>query len=55
MSETISGRDPRTGETLNVHVENGRIAAIENDSRVESAWLIPGLIDLQVNGCCGTI
>jgi N-acetylglucosamine-6-phosphate deacetylase len=53
MPVTVSGRDPRTKEPLNVHIDDGRILAIEKSTRDESVWLIPGLIDLQVNGYCG--
>jgi N-acetylglucosamine-6-phosphate deacetylase len=53
MPVTVSGRDPRTKEPLNVHIDDGRIIAIEKSTRDESVWLIPGLVDLQVNGYCG--
>jgi N-acetylglucosamine-6-phosphate deacetylase len=49
----LTGRDPSTGEPLLVHCADGRIAAIEPGPPGESAWLAPGLIDLQVNGYCG--
>lgn len=53
MPVTVSGRDPRTQEPLNVQIDDGRIVAIEKSTRDERLWLIPGLVDLQVNGYCG--
>jgi N-acetylglucosamine-6-phosphate deacetylase len=53
MEESLSGRDPRTGESLTVEFADGRITAINNGPRGEAAWLAPGLIDLQVNGYQG--
>jgi N-acetylglucosamine-6-phosphate deacetylase len=51
--ESLTGRDPSTGESLIVHCADGRIAAIESGSSGDNIWLAPGLIDLQVNGYCG--
>jgi hypothetical protein len=42
MPVTVSGRDPRTKEPLNVQIDDGRIIAIEKSTRDESVWLIPG-------------
>lgn len=53
IQTSLSGRDPRTGKPLNVHCVDGRIVAIEKGSPDEIAWLVPGLIDLQVNGYRG--
>lgn len=50
---SIQGRDPATGETLEVSIENGLIRAIGPARPGEEQWLSPGFIDLQVNGYCG--
>jgi N-acetylglucosamine-6-phosphate deacetylase len=49
----IGGRDPKTGTPLKVLILGGQIAAIEPGDEGETAWLSPGLIDLQVNGYGG--
>lgn len=51
----IMGRDPLGGDLLAVTVDNGIIAAIERtrDPSAEAPLLIPGLVDLQVNGYGG--
>jgi N-acetylglucosamine-6-phosphate deacetylase len=49
----ISGRDPASGRTLCVNVEDGRIAAIAEADGPADVWLAPGLVDLQVNGFAG--
>ncbi len=51
--QTLSGRDPATGRSLLVTAEAGRIVAIEPGPADETAFLAPGLIDLQVNGYAG--
>jgi len=53
VSQSVSGLDPRTGKPLTVHFSDGRITAIEERVSSETAWLAPGLIDLQVNGYHG--
>lgn len=53
MSQWISGLDPRTGKPVVVHFSDGRITAIDDGAFGETAWLAPGLIDLQVNGYRG--
>jgi len=53
MPQTITGRDPRTGKSLAVHYVDGRITTIADGPAHETAWLAPGLIDLQVNGFHG--
>ena len=50
---SLTGRDPRTGESIIVHYADGRITAITAGAPGETAWLAPGLIDLQVNGYHG--
>jgi N-acetylglucosamine-6-phosphate deacetylase len=51
--QTITGRDPQTGRTLAVFVEDATIARVEEASAGSDLFLAPGLIDLQVNGCSG--
>ena len=53
MTTTVTGRDPATGRSLAVTVEAGQIAAIAGGPAGETAWLSPGLVDLQVNGFAG--
>ena len=45
-SRSITGRDPSTGNVLEVIVENGRIRAIIPSPIEEAPWLSPGFIDL---------
>jgi N-acetylglucosamine-6-phosphate deacetylase len=49
----LTGRDPATGRTLRVTVEDGRIDQIRAVSEPAELWLAPGLVDLQVNGFAG--
>lgn len=55
MSSELTGRDPITGRTLRVSIEDGRISAIEpaKAAAPTDAWLTPGLVDVQVNGFAG--
>lgn len=52
-TSTITGRDPQTGRSLSVLVEDGVIARIDPSHEDTGIFLSAGLIDLQVNGCCG--
>jgi N-acetylglucosamine-6-phosphate deacetylase len=52
-TRTVTGRDPASGRTLRVTVEDGRIAAITPAPEPSDLWLAPGLVDLQVNGFAG--
>ena len=47
---SISGKNPRTGESLTVRHEHGVIRDIVPGPASETRWLGPGLIDIQVNG-----
>lgn len=49
----LTGRSTRTGQSLRVTVEDGRIAAIDEGPEDEAQWLAAGLIDIQVNGYAG--
>jgi N-acetylglucosamine-6-phosphate deacetylase len=49
----LTGRDPSSGRTLRVTVEDGRIGAIQATDEPAELWLAPGLVDLQVNGFAG--
>lgn len=51
--ETISGREPQTGKTLTVVVDQGVIVRVDESDASSDLFLAPGLVDLQVNGCCG--
>jgi N-acetylglucosamine-6-phosphate deacetylase len=53
LSQSLAGRDPRTGKSIVVRFADGHITAIEEGAPNETAWLAPGLVDLQVNGYCG--
>jgi N-acetylglucosamine-6-phosphate deacetylase len=53
MEESLTGRDPFTGESLIVHYADGRIIGIQKGAAGETSWLAPGLVDLQVNGYSG--
>ena len=53
MHQTLTGRDPHSGEWLTVRCADDRIAAIEKGAAGENVWLSAGLIDLQVNGYQG--
>lgn len=50
---TVAGRDPATGRTLSVQIEDGRVVNVGAAPNETSSWLTPGLIDLQVNGFAG--
>jgi N-acetylglucosamine-6-phosphate deacetylase len=51
--QTIRGRDPRTGDTLEVQCAGGFITGIEEAACEDDLWIAPGLVDLQVNGYGG--
>ncbi|EQD81197.1 N-acetylglucosamine-6-phosphate deacetylase, partial [mine drainage metagenome] len=53
-SQSITGRDPSSGNVLEVIVEGSRIRAIIPSPVEEAPWLSPGFIDLQVNGYLGS-
>jgi N-acetylglucosamine-6-phosphate deacetylase len=51
----IEGRCPRTGDALRVETSGDRISSISRSRTgdVTLPWLLPGFIDLQVNGYAG--
>ena len=53
LMKTIAGRDPQTGRSIEVAIEDGRIASIRDGDETETAWLSAGLVDLQINGYGG--
>lgn len=52
-SQSMHGRNPLTGEPIQVLVEDGVIRSIAPGRSEENLWLSPGFIDLQVNGYGG--
>jgi N-acetylglucosamine-6-phosphate deacetylase len=50
MRQSISGRNPEDGRSIEVIVEDGRVRDIVQGSTDREGWISPGLIDLQVNG-----
>lgn len=50
---SIIGRDPHTGCTVEVVLHDGIIVSITELSVADAAWLSPGLVDLQINGYQG--
>lgn len=54
-TRSIDGRDPATGQVLRVHCTGTTISRLERLGRTASElpWLVPGLVDLQVNGFAG--
>jgi N-acetylglucosamine-6-phosphate deacetylase len=54
MSTTkIAGRDPQSGRSIDVTMENEVIARIEETTSDTDLYLSPGFVDLQVNGHAG--
>ena len=51
----IEGRSPDTGDILSVETRGDRIVGVRRSASADASvpWLIPGLIDLQVNGYAG--
>lgn len=52
-SAEITGRDPRSGNTLRVIIEGGRVEQLEEIAEGSDLYLCAGLVDLQVNGFAG--
>jgi N-acetylglucosamine-6-phosphate deacetylase len=50
---TITGRDPQSGRSHTLVVDEGVIVSVEENSISSDLFLSPGLVDLQVNGCSG--
>jgi N-acetylglucosamine-6-phosphate deacetylase len=53
-SRTITGRNPSSGEALEITVADGHIQDISPGCAEDGVWLSPGFIDLQVNGYMGS-
>ncbi|TBT82987.1 N-acetylglucosamine-6-phosphate deacetylase [Propioniciclava sinopodophylli] len=51
----IEGRCPRTGDLLRVETAGDRIASVQRARTADATipWLVPGFIDVQVNGYAG--
>jgi len=54
-TDVVEGRDPATGDVLQVVVERGTIAEVRRRASRDAdlPYLAPGLVDLQVNGYRG--
>lgn len=52
-ARSLEGRDAATGRPIRITMEQGIIRSIEATSAYVDSWLVPGLIDLQVNGYGG--
>lgn len=50
---SIAGRDPLTGNSIEVSIKDGKIHSIAPGSPQQDLWLSQGLVDLQVNGYAG--
>ena len=51
--QIIIGREPASGQCVQINVEDGIIASIEPCDERTDLWVSAGLIDLQVNGYAG--
>jgi len=51
--KTISGREPITGKSITLTIDNGLIVSVDAAPRECDLWISAGLIDLQVNGYRG--
>ena len=51
----VEGRDPHSGDVVRVHLAGDRVERLERVGRshADLPWLVPGLVDLQVNGFAG--
>jgi N-acetylglucosamine-6-phosphate deacetylase len=49
----LLGKDPGSGKTLRVSLEDGRIARIDESDVASDGFLSQGFVDLQVNGFAG--
>jgi N-acetylglucosamine-6-phosphate deacetylase len=49
----LIGRDPHTGRTLSILIEDGGVTHIEETSQQSDLYLSAGLVDLQINGFAG--
>ena len=54
-TRVVTGRDPRTGQRLDVAVAETGILELRRstDRSVDLPWIAPGLVDVQVNGYAG--
>lgn len=52
-TSTITGLDPKSGRPLALTVEDGMISRIEQIAGDDDLFLVPGFVDLQVNGYRG--
>ena len=51
--QVIIGREPASGQCIQITTDNGTIASIEACDERTDLWVSAGLIDLQVNGYIG--
>jgi N-acetylglucosamine-6-phosphate deacetylase len=58
VDNSFSGRDPISGNVITVHCVDGLITRVEPRAATgldhSETWLSHGLVDLQVNGYCGS-
>lgn len=52
--DVLRGRSPDDGGPLTITIADGVVQAIEPGEHEEQAWVVPGFIDLQVNGYGGS-
>jgi len=49
----VLGREPATGRSIRVTIEEGMILLVESTDESSDLWIAAGLVDLQVNGYFG--
>ncbi|MBM3826148.1 MAG: amidohydrolase family protein [Verrucomicrobia bacterium] len=52
-AQTIRGIDPATSRPVAVEVSGSLVRSVREESHDVKSWVVPGLVDLQVNGYMG--